>query len=84
VGKVVRTVDKEVSDRIWEDLKKLVVVALEGCEEKAGIKVGRDETERRQYIDKTAGMIYGHLAEEIRITVKQFIVEVNKRTEKFS
>jgi len=77
-------VDKEISDKIWEDLKKLVVVALEGCEDKVGIEIGRDEVEKQQYIDKTAGMIYGHLLEEIRITVKQFIVEANKRTEKFS
>jgi len=82
--KVVRTVKKEVSDKLWEDLKAIVVVALEECEKSAGMKVGRDETERRQYIDKTAGMVYGHLTEEVRVTVHQFITETSKRAEKFS
>jgi len=77
-------VNKEVTESIWKDLKEMVVVALEECEKKAGIKVGRDEPEREDYVNKTAGMVYGHLVGEVRMTVKQFIVEANKRAEKFS
>jgi len=77
-------VKKETGEKLWKNLKELVIVGLEECEKSAGIRVGRDETERKQYVDKTAGMVYGHLTDEIKITVKQFIVEVNKRTEKFN
>lgn len=71
--------NKEEKDKLWNDLKMVVTVKLEECEEKAGVKVGRDNIEREECINRTAGMVYGHLVNEVKATVKQFVCDVHKR-----
>ena len=76
--------DKEKSDKLWEDLKMIVTAKLEECEASAGFKVGRDEIERREHINRASGMMYGHLVREIKGIAEKVTSDVYKRIEKFS
>ena len=76
--------DKAKSDQLWGDLKIIVKAKLEELEESAGIKVGRDETERQEHINRAAGMMYGHLVKEVKGLAEQVTKDVSKRIEKFS
>ena len=75
--------EQEIRDEIYEKLKVLLAKVLEQVEEKAGVKVGRDEVARQEHISQGAGILYGKVLEEAKAIVKNYIVSAGARVEKF-
>jgi len=76
--------DKEERDKLWEDLKIIVKAKLEECEKETGVKIGRNETERQEHINRAAGMMYGHLIKEVKGIMGQFVGNALRRIDKLS